>query len=133
MIQDNERDALCRMFCAFCRRTLLNARTDVLRSKSRSARRELPFSQMPESELRRLAAPWEGMEPEVVFSANGHLIGVADEWVASALAGLPERESIQTVVLAILAGMTLAGCCAAYGIRAKRSKSDPESGDGSEE
>lgn len=29
--------------------------------------------------------------------------------------------------------MTLAGCCAAYGIRAKRSKSDPESGDGSEE
>ena len=56
MIQDNERDALCRMFCAFCRRTLLNARTDVLRSKSRSARRELPFSQMPESELRRLAA-----------------------------------------------------------------------------
>jgi predicted 3-demethylubiquinone-9 3-methyltransferase (glyoxalase superfamily) len=40
---------------------------------------------------------------------------------------------IQTVVLAILAGMTLAGCCAAYGIRAKRSKSDPESGDGSEE
>ena len=40
---------------------------------------------------------------------------------------------IQTVVLAILAGMTLAGCCAAYGIRAKRSKSGPESGDGSEE
>ena len=40
---------------------------------------------------------------------------------------------IQTVVLAIIAGMTLAGCCAAYGIRAKRSKSDPESGDGSEE
>ena len=40
---------------------------------------------------------------------------------------------IQTVVLAIIAGMTLAGCCAAYGIRAKRSKSDPESGDDSEE
>ena len=103
MIQDNERDALCRMFCAFCRRTLLNARTDVLRSKSRSARRELPFSQMPESELRRLAAPWEGMEPEVVFSANGHLIGVADECVAAALAGLPERER-SIVLLAYWAG-----------------------------
>lgn len=39
----------------------------------------------------------------IVFSANGHLIGVADEWVASALAGLPERER-SIVLLAYWAG-----------------------------
>mgnify|MGYP001632314808 CR=1 FL=1 len=57
MISEEEKLAAVKMFCAYCRRTLRNARTDIIRKQAREARWETVFSDMHESELNRLPHP----------------------------------------------------------------------------
>lgn len=85
MISDYEKTATAREFFAYCKRTLVNARTDVMREKEKSARRERLFSDMRDSELNQLASPRLEACPEVVFDANGKKIGVMDLDIANAL------------------------------------------------
>lgn len=67
MISEEEKLAVVKMFCAYCRRTLRNARTDIIRKQAREARWETVFSDMHESELNRLASPDALISEEVVF------------------------------------------------------------------
>lgn len=48
MISEEEKLAAVKMFCAYCRRTLRNARTDIIRKQAREARWETVFSDMHE-------------------------------------------------------------------------------------
>lgn len=50
MISEEEKLAVVKMFCAYCRRTLRNARTDIIRKQAREARWETVFSDMHESD-----------------------------------------------------------------------------------
>lgn len=40
MISEEEKMAAVKMFCAYCKRTLRNARTDIIRKQAREARWE---------------------------------------------------------------------------------------------
>ena len=71
MISEEEKLAVVKMFCAYCRRTLRNARTDIIRKQAREARWETVFSDMHESELNRLASPDDLISEEVVFEVVG--------------------------------------------------------------
>ena len=88
MISDNEKKAVVQMFCAFCKKTLINARTDLMRDMAKNQRREKLFSEMSEAELNRLRVPDEQAFPpaEVVFEVCGLSIGVVDEELEDALA-----------------------------------------------
>lgn len=103
MIKQHKRDDLVKMFCAYCRRTLLNARTDFARRKARRAKHERLFSDMRERELERLAGAMALTTEETVFDVNGKLIGVDDPDLAGALAALSE-ESRAIVLLSFFAG-----------------------------
>lgn len=81
-------DAVVRMFCAYCRRALDNARTDTFRAQARRSRRERPFSDMRESELCRLSAPFVPLGEEAVFDVCGWGIGVSDPEIADAISQL---------------------------------------------
>lgn len=50
MISEEEKMAAVKMFCAYCKRTLRNARTDIIRKQAREARWETVFSDMHESD-----------------------------------------------------------------------------------
>lgn len=41
MISEEEKLAVVKMFCAYCRKTLRNARTDIIRKQAREARWEV--------------------------------------------------------------------------------------------
>lgn len=97
MISNEEKQALVKMFCAYCRRTLRNARTDILRAQARHAASEVIFSDMHESELKRIAIPHDVFEREVVFDVLGSEIVVLDGEIADALCKLSERD--KTVIL----------------------------------
>ena len=45
MISKEEKTALVKMFCAYCRRTLRNAKTDLMREEARRSRKETLFSE----------------------------------------------------------------------------------------
>ena len=107
MISDNEKKAVVQMFCAFCKKTLKNARTDLMREMAKNQRREKLFSEMSEAELNRLRVPDEQAFPpaEVVFEVCGLSIGVVDEELADALAVLQEDDR-SIVLLSYFAGWT---------------------------
>lgn len=105
MIQDQEKQAQLKMFCAYCRRTLRNARTDILRRELRSARRETLFSDMRESELNRLAAPEHVFGEEVTFDALGRKIVVMGSELADAIYTLSKEEQA-VILLYYFAGWT---------------------------
>ena len=88
MISEEEKLAVVKMFCAYCRRTLRNARTDIIRKQAREARWETVFSDMHESELNRLASPDDLISEEVV---------VMDTVLAGAIHGLSKGD--QAIVL----------------------------------
>lgn len=88
MISEEEKLAAVKMFCAYCRRTLRNARTDIIRKQAREARWETVFSDMHESELNRLASPDDLISEEVV---------VMDTVLADAIHGLSKGD--QAIVL----------------------------------
>lgn len=89
MNQEDERQMVVRMFCAYCIRTLRNARTDILREEARRARRETLFSEMREDEINRLAVPVA--EPESVFAVAGREVVVRGEALAEAIGALPQK------------------------------------------
>ena len=88
MISEEEKLAAVKIFCAYCRRTLRNARTDIIRKQAREARWETVFSDMHESELNRLASPDDLISEEVV---------VMDTVLADAIHGLSKGD--QAIVL----------------------------------
>lgn len=92
-----DEEAVVRMFCAYCRRTLANARTDYLRERSRNAGRERLFSDMREAELNRLVAPEAEPRPVAVFEVGGAQVGVADPEISSAIRRLCATD--QSIVL----------------------------------
>ena len=85
MISEEEKLAVVKMFCAYCRRTLRNARTDIIRKQAREARWETVFSDMHESELNRLASPDDLISEEVVFEVVGREVVVMDTVLAEAI------------------------------------------------
>lgn len=97
MISEEEKQALVKMFCAYCRRTLRNARTDFVREEVRRSKRETLFSDMRESELNRLALVDNMIGNEVTFKVVGHELVVLGRELADAIGSLPKRE--RTVVL----------------------------------
>lgn len=98
MVTEEEKmDALVRMFLSYCRKTLVNARTDVMRERRRRRKREILFCEMRPCELESLMQFSELPQREEVFDAFGKPIGVSDERLASAIACLPETE--QAIVL----------------------------------
>lgn len=88
MTTHDEKQEIVKMFHAYCRRTLRNARADLLREKARTARKERLFSDMQKSELNRLAMPEDAALSEIVFDVHGNQIGVADDDIAAALFAL---------------------------------------------
>lgn len=100
MIQDNERDALCRMFCAFCRRTLLNARTggDVKSVQGDTGHAEAEmvtdvYSEIVDQDRRRNAQKMEsdfygGGDPSSDEEILRLLRGLPPERVKQLLAGI---------------------------------------------
>lgn len=97
MISEEEKLAVVKMFCAYCRRTLRNARTDIIRKQAREARWETVFSDMHESELNRLASPDALISEEVVFEVVGREVVVMDTVLADAIHGLSKGD--QAIVL----------------------------------
>lgn len=97
MISEEEKLAVVKMFCAYCRRTLRNARTDIIRKQAREARWETVFSDMHESELNRLTSPDALISEEVVFEVVGREVVVMDTVLADAIHGLSKGD--QAIVL----------------------------------
>ena len=75
MISEEEKLAVVKMFCAYCRKTLRNARTDIIRKQAREARWETVFSDMHESELNRLASPDDLISEDIEEAARYFRIG----------------------------------------------------------
>ena len=70
------RNEVVGMFLTYCRKTLVNARTDVLRERKRRRNREVLFCDLRRSELESLADWQDVPERETVFDAAGKPIGV---------------------------------------------------------
>lgn len=92
MISNEEKEALVKMFCAYCRKTLRNARTDMARMRRRDERLETLFCDMHESELNRLAAPDAFSCGEVVFEVAGREVVVLEGTLSDAMLRLREDE-----------------------------------------
>lgn len=98
MISEEEKNkAMVRMFCAFCRRTLRNARTDIVRKQMRDAKRETLFSDMREEELNRLTSPYSVIREEMLFEVLDSEVLVLDASLGGAISSLPETE--QAIIL----------------------------------
>ena len=97
------RNEVVGMFLTYCRKTLVNARTDVLRERKRRRNREVLFCDLRRSELESLADWQDVPERETVFDAAGKPIGVTDKDLADALEKLcPEEQAI--ILLSYFAG-----------------------------
>ena len=97
------RNEVVGMFLTYCRKTIVNARTDVLRERKRRRNREVLFCDLRRSELESLADWQDVPERETVFDAAGKPIGVTDKDLADALEKLcPEEQAI--ILLSYFAG-----------------------------
>lgn len=100
---DEKKDALVRMFVSYCRKTLLNARTDVLRERSRRRKHETLFCDLRQDEIESLSGLQGIPDNEVIFLAAGKPIGVKDSTLSDALLTLtPDEQAI--VLLSYFAG-----------------------------
>ena len=100
------RNEVVGMFLTYCRKTLVNARTDVLRERKRRRNREVLFCDLRRSELESLADWQDVPERETVFDAAGKPIGVTDKDLADALEKLcPEEQAI--ILLSYFAGWSV--------------------------
>lgn len=97
MISEKKNKEMVRMFCAFCRRTLRNARTDIVRKQMRDAKRETLFSDMREEELNRLTSPYSVIREEMLFEVLDSEVLVLDASLGGAISSLPETE--QAIIL----------------------------------
>ena len=118
--EEKMRGATVAMFVSYCRRTIVNARTDVLRERARRKGRETLFCEMRPHEIECLACAADCYEDERLFDACGHPIGVTDERLSEALAALPDEERA-IVLLSYFAGGGRTGASArTWGSRAPR-------------
>lgn len=85
------RNEVVGMFLTYFRKTLVNARTDVLRERKRRRNREVLFCDLRRSELESLADWQDVPERETVFDAAGKPIGVTDKDLADALENSAQR------------------------------------------
>ena len=69
--EKTNRNEVVGMFLTYCRKTLVNARTDVLRERKRRRNREVLFCDLRRSELESLADWQDVPERETVFDAAG--------------------------------------------------------------
>lgn len=98
MISEAEKNKeMVRMFCAFCRRTLHNARTDIVRKQMHDAKRETLFSDMREEELNRLTSPYSVVREEMLFDVLDSEVLVLDASLGGAISSLSETE--QAIIL----------------------------------
>ena len=81
-------DAIIRMFCAYCRRTLHNATTDYYREQQRYAKHEQLFSDMKEAERNALTTPCDCFLQETIFTVKGMEFSVKDSVLAEGLSKL---------------------------------------------
>lgn len=79
------------------RRTLRNARTDIVRKQMRDAKRETLFSDMREEELNRLTSPYSVIREEMLFEVLDSEVLVLDASLGGAISSLPETE--QAIIL----------------------------------
>ena len=101
--EKTNRNEVVGMFLTYCRKTLVNARTDVLRERKRRRNREVLFCDLRRSELESLADWQDVPERETGFDAAGKPIGVTDKDLADALEKLcPEEQAI--ILLSYFAG-----------------------------
>lgn len=82
---EEEKAGVVRMFCTYCRRSLINAKTDIIRKQARRARQERFFCDMRESELNRLSSPANIPPFEAVFNVYGLVVTVSDPDIADAI------------------------------------------------
>lgn len=85
-------EARLEKFCAYCRRVLKNANTDVLRAQSRRAKRMTLFSDLSEADLNRLSCPFAVGVPETDFEVCGRRVVVLGAELADAIRELPDEE-----------------------------------------
>lgn len=95
--EDLRRRETVRMFCAYCMRTLRNARADIGRKQARDAKRETLFSDLREEELNRLASPEPFVREGVLFEVLGKEVMVLDAALGGAISSLPE--DCQAIIL----------------------------------
>ncbi|QGM92015.1 sigma-70 family RNA polymerase sigma factor [Enterococcus faecalis] len=95
--EEEKKQEMVRMFCAFCRRTLRNAWTDIVRKQARDAKRETLFSDMREEELNWLTSPYSVVRGEMLFEVLGSEVLVLDTRLGCAIGRLSERE--QAIIL----------------------------------
>ena len=113
------RNEVVGMFLTYCRKTLVNARTDVLRERKRRRNREVLFCDLRRSELESLADWQDVPERETVFDAAGKPIGVTDKDLADALEKLcPEEQAI--ILLSYLPDGRIGVSVRTWGSRAPR-------------
>lgn len=113
------RNEVVGMFLTYCRKTLVNARTDVLRERKRRRNREVLFCDLRRSELESLADWQDVPERETVFDAAGKPIGVTDKDLADALEKLcPEEQAI--ILLSYFAGWSDSVSVRTWGSHAPR-------------
>ena len=87
MISDYKERDLVRMFYAYCRKTLMNARTDIIRKRARLAKKERGFTLRDEETL----ACEDAAAEENVFSAGEREIVVFGDDIANAIAALDAK------------------------------------------
>lgn len=83
-----EKEAVVRMFCTYCWKSLLNARKDIARRRDRRAKRVRLFGEMRESELNKLACPVCVHCFESLFDVRGMGVTVSDPDIADAIRAL---------------------------------------------
>lgn len=78
--------------CAYCKRVLKNANTDVLRAQARRAARVTLFCELRDSDVDRLSCPFTVSVPETDFEVLGHRVVILGAALANAIRELPEQE-----------------------------------------
>ena len=90
-------DDVVKMFCAYCRKTLVNAKTDFYREQARYAKHEQLFSEMSVTDFDRLCIPYRPDMDETVVLAGGREFCVCDIEIADALNQL--TTTMKTIIL----------------------------------
>ncbi len=103
MISKQRENEVVKMFCAYCRRSLFNARTDIMRRRAHRRSREKLFCEMSDQEVNNLSSPLPFSLDETVFDVGGKHIGVNDPDLAEALEAL-SSEARAIVLLSFFAG-----------------------------
>lgn len=103
MISNHDKEMQLRRSVVYCKKALNNARTDIVRSEARTARRETVFSDLRESELLGIAAAPLSEAQETLFPVLDGEIAVLGQALSEAMSHLPKKER-DAVLLYYFAG-----------------------------